>query len=73
MGGARHSARQPAFKVEPKLRQSIVRTEWLLNEDESASHLLLGDDIQLECHEDGYPKLPKCLERREKPVLAEAA
>ena len=35
MGGARHSARQPAFKVEPKLRQSVVRTEWLLNEDES--------------------------------------
>jgi hypothetical protein len=35
---------------------------------------LQGEDVQLECYEDGYPKLPACLDRRLKPVwLAEAA
>src|SRR6185437_8458252 len=33
---------------------------------------LRGDDIELEYYEDGYPKLPACLDRR--PIkLAEAA
>ena len=33
---------------------------------------LQGDDVQLEYYEDGYPKLPACLDRR--PIkLAEAA
>jgi hypothetical protein len=35
---------------------------------------LSGDDVQLEYYEDGYPKLPACLDRRQKPEpLAEAA
>jgi hypothetical protein len=35
---------------------------------------LQGDDVQLEYYEDGYPKLPACLDRRQKPQpLAEAA
>ena len=35
---------------------------------------LEGDDYQLEYYEDGYPKLPACLDRRRKPAsLAEAA
>ena len=35
---------------------------------------LKGDDVQLDYHEDGYPKLPACLDRRRKPEpLAEAA
>ena len=35
---------------------------------------LQGDDVQLEYYEDGYPKLPACLDRRRKPEpLAEAA
>ena len=35
---------------------------------------LQGDDVQLECYEDGYLKLPACLDRRLKPEpLAEAA
>jgi hypothetical protein len=35
---------------------------------------LQGDDVQLAYYEDGYPKLPACLDRRLKPeLLAEAA
>ena len=35
---------------------------------------LQGDDYPLEYYEDGYPKLPACLDRRRKPEpLAEAA
>src|SRR5262245_11583737 len=34
---------------------------------------LQGDDYPLEYYEDGYPKLPACLDRRPKPVLANAA
>jgi hypothetical protein len=35
---------------------------------------LFGDDVQPEYYEDGYPKLPACLDRRRKPeLLAEAA
>ena len=35
---------------------------------------LQGDDYQLEYYEDGYPKLPACLDRRRKSEpLAEAA
>jgi len=72
MGGARHRDRRPAFTTEPKLRQTIIETEWLLIDDELTSPLL-ADDIQLEYHEDGYPKLPACLDRRPKLSFAEAA
>jgi len=35
---------------------------------------LQGDDYPLEYHEDGYPKLPACLDRlRKSEPLAEAA
>ena len=34
---------------------------------------LRGDDVQLEYYEDGYPKLPACLDRRRKLALAKAA
>jgi hypothetical protein len=68
MGGARHNTRRPALTVEPKLRQSIIETEWLLKEDEPNSHCLSGDDIQLEYYEDGYPRLPECLDRRPQTV-----
>jgi hypothetical protein len=34
---------------------------------------LQGDDYALEYYEDGYPKLPACLDRRLKPVMAKAA
>jgi hypothetical protein len=35
---------------------------------------LQGDDYPLEYYEDGYPKLPECLDRRRKAEpLAEAA
>jgi hypothetical protein len=73
MGGAIHSARRPEFTIEPKLRESIIETERLLKDEEPASHPLLGDDIQLEYYEDGYPKLPACLDCRSLPELAQAA
>jgi hypothetical protein len=34
---------------------------------------LQGDDYPLEYYEDGYPKLPACLDRRALPAMAEAA
>lgn len=40
----------------------------------STPRALQGDDVQLKYYEDGYPKLPACLDRRQKPEpLAEAA
>jgi hypothetical protein len=45
-----------------------------LNFDGSTCGALQGDDYHLEYYEDGYPKLPECLDRRPKPEpLAEAA
>jgi hypothetical protein len=34
---------------------------------------LQKDDYPLEYHEDGYPKLPACLDRRKPQTLEEAA
>ena len=31
--------------------------------------VLEGDDYQLDYYEDGYPKLPACLDRRKPPKL----
>jgi hypothetical protein len=73
MGGARHSARRSTLTVDAKLRLTILDTEQLLKDDEQASHVLMGDEIQLEYYDDGYPKLPECLDRRPEPLLAEAA
>jgi hypothetical protein len=73
MGGARHSAQRPTLTVHSKLRQTILDTERLLKDDELTSHALMGDAIQLAYYEDGYPKLPEFLDRRPKPLLAEAA
>ena len=73
MGGARHSALRLTLTVDPKLRQTIIETEWLLKEDEPISHALLGDDFQLEYDEHGYPKLPRCLDQRPAPELVQAA
>jgi hypothetical protein len=72
MGGARHSARRPAFTVHPELRQTIIETERPLENDEPTSHALLSD-IKIEYYEDGYPKLPAGLDRRPPPEVAQAA
>jgi hypothetical protein len=61
-GGARQRARRPTLTVEPKLRQTILDTERLLKDDEPTSHALVGDLIQLEYYEDGYPTIPECLD-----------
>jgi hypothetical protein len=40
----------------------------------TVSPALSGEDVQLQYYEDGYPKLPACLDRRRTPEpLAEAA
>ena len=44
MGGARHGARRQTLTVNPKLRQTILNTEQLLD-DEPASRALVGDDM----------------------------
>ena len=72
MGGAPNGARELTFTIEPKLRQTIIETEWLLIHDELTSPLL-ADDIQLEYYEDGYPKLPTCLDRGQLLDFAQAA
>jgi hypothetical protein len=43
------------------------------NPDGSTPGALQGDDYPLEYYEDGFPKLPACLDRRAKPDLAAAA
>ena len=73
MGGARHSARRSTLTVDPNLRQSILETEQLLNDDEPTRRALVSDEIQLAYYEDGCPKLPECLDRRPESLLAEAA
>jgi hypothetical protein len=73
MSGARHSARGPTPAIDQKLRRTILDTEQLLKDDEPTSHALVGDEIHLEYYEDGYPKLPECLDRKPEPLLAEAA
>lgn len=72
MGGARHSARRSSFTMEAKLRQTIIATEWLLIDDELVSPLL-ADNIQLEYYEDGFPKLPTCLDLGQLLDFAQAA
>jgi hypothetical protein len=62
--------RRPTLSIDPKLRQAILQTELVLKDDELTSHALPGDDIKLEYHKDGYPKIPICLDRR--PLLAVA-
>ena len=73
IGGARHSAQRPAPTVDPKLHQAILDTEQLLKDDELTSHVLMGDEIKLDCYDDGYPKLPDGLDRSPEPLFAQAA
>jgi len=71
MGGARHSALRLTLTVDPKLRQTIIETERLLKDDEPSSHP--NHQPVIECYDDGFPKLLDCLDRRPKPLLAQAA
>jgi hypothetical protein len=70
IGGQRHQSKSPKLTIDPNLGQAILETERLLKNDKLTSHALPGEDIKLEYHEDGYPKLPVCLDRR--PLLAVA-
>jgi hypothetical protein len=72
MCGQRHRFKWSVFAVDPKLRKTILDTEHVLK-DEPAINALKGDDITLEYHEDGCPKLPACLDRRPLSALAQAA
>jgi hypothetical protein len=62
MGGQRHGKKQPPMGVKPELRQAILDTERIVRDDEPASNAL--EDITLEHYEDGFPKLPACLDRK---------
>jgi hypothetical protein len=63
MGGQRHPAKKPRMSVES--RQAILDTERvLIDEDKPASDALKGEEVRLEYYDDGYPKLPLCLDRR---------
>ena len=74
MGGARHRARRPTFSVALRLHQTVIETESLLKDDEPNSHPKGRDgEPVIQCYDDGFPKLPECLDRRPKPLLAEAA
>jgi len=73
IGGHRHPSKSPKLTIDPKLRQAIIDTERLLNHDDLTSQALTGVDIHLEYYEDGYPKLPVCLDQRPLHDLAQAA
>jgi hypothetical protein len=65
MGGQRHRKTQPVIGIEPKLRQAILDAERvLIDEDKPASDALKGEKVRLEYYDNGYPKLPLCLDRR---------
>ena len=73
MGGNRHHTKKPTLAIDPKLRQAILDTERLLREDELTSPAKPPKDVQLDYDENGFPRLPECLDRRPKSLLAEAA
>jgi hypothetical protein len=70
MGGHRHPSKRPMFSID--LGQAILDTERLLKEHKPVSYYLNGEPV-LECYEDGFPKLPECLDRRPKLLPAQAA
>jgi hypothetical protein len=59
------------LKTPPKL--GVYPSSHGSNPDGSTPGALQGDDYPLEYYEDGYPKLPACLDRRKPMPLAEAA
>src|SRR5262249_3727430 len=73
MGGARHSDERPTLTVDPKLPQTLLHPDQPHKHDEPPRCPLVGDEIKLDYYEDGYPKLPDCLDRRPEPLLAQAA
>jgi hypothetical protein len=73
MGGNRHHNKKPTLAIDPKLRQAILDTERLLREDELTGPAKPPEDVQLDYGENGFPRLPECLDRRPKPLLAKAA
>jgi hypothetical protein len=73
MGGHRQPSKRHKVNIESSLRPAILDAERVLKDDELTSHALPGDDIQLQYHEDGHPKLPDCLDRRPLFAVAQAA
>jgi hypothetical protein len=73
MGGARHSVRPPTLTVDPKLRQTILDTERVLKDVKPEIAAPKDGDLALDCYDDGYPKLPTCLDQRSLRELARAA
>jgi hypothetical protein len=71
MGGHRHESKSLTLTIDSKLRRAITDSERLLKQP--VGETLKRDHITIDFHEDGYPKLPECLDRRSKPLLAEVA
>jgi hypothetical protein len=68
MGGNRRGRRDPEDR---EVYQAILDTERVLEEDAKPAETLPGA-YPLEYYEDGYPKLPACVDRR-RIILAKAA
>ena len=66
MGGRRHRAKKAKFEAEH--RETILDTERVLLINEKPKEALA--DTPLDYYEDGYPKLPACLDRTRKLELA---
>ena len=49
-----------------------AKTAAVLEDHGLVGEALKGDDVSLEFHEDRYPRLPDCLDRRPKPLLTQA-
>jgi hypothetical protein len=71
LSARRHRLKQPPLTIDTRLRGAILDTEHVLKDDEPIRHPY--DKPVLECYDDGFPKIPECLDRRPSSLLAEAA
>ena len=70
MGGQRNRLKSPKLAVDLKVCRTVLNTERLLKDEAPG---LPANATDLEFYEDGFPKLPACLDRRPKLPISEAA
>ena len=70
MGGQRNRLKSPKPAVDLKVCRTVLNTERLLKDEAPG---LPANATDLEFYEDGFPKLPACLDRRPKLPISEAA
>jgi hypothetical protein len=58
--------------VDPRIRAAVLDAE-IGFLSETPSKAIQGDQYPIDYDSAGYPELPACLDRRQKPTLAEAA